>query len=109
MDSIKNQRPSTIWKERMNDEEGHFTRGRLVATEKILETYLDNLSKSKDNTDIWKAIEKVVKAFNKLNKDEEYFIETLEREELAEFIQLEAEKAGLKFNGDVTEEWRDEW
>lgn len=109
MDSLKNQKPSYSWKERINDEEGHFTRGRIVAADKILDTYLDNLSKSKDNTDIWKSIEKVVKSFNKLNKDEEYFIDMPEREELVDFIQYEAEKAGLKFSGDVTEEWRDEW
>ena len=90
-------------------DEGLFTKNRLSATDKILETYLDNLSTSKDNTDIWKAIEKVVKSFNKLNKAEEYFIDQPEREDLVDFIQAEAEKAGLKFAGDVTEEWRDEW
>lgn len=90
-------------------DEGLFTKSRLSATDKILETYLDNLSTSKDNTDIWKAIEKVVKSFNKLNKAEEYFIDQPEREDLVYFIQVEAEKAGLKFAGDVTEEWRDEW
>lgn len=109
MDSLKNQKPSYAWKERMTDEDGHFTRNRIAASDKILEIYLDNLSKSKDNTDIWKAIEKVVKSFNKLNKVEEYFIDLPEREELIDYIQYEAEKAGLKFNGDVTEEWRDEW
>ncbi len=108
MDSLKNQNPSIAWWERIS-EEGSFTRNRIIATDKILDTYLDNLSKSKDNTDIWKSIEKVVKSFNKLNKDEEYFIDIPEREELTYFIQNEAEKAGLKFAGDVTEEWRDEW
>lgn len=108
MDSIKNNNPLLLWREKMT-EDGIFTKSRLGATDKILETYMDNLSTSKDNTDVWKAIEKVVKSFNKLNKAEEYFIEQSEREDLVHFIQTEAEKAGLKFAGDVTEEWRDEW
>ena len=108
MDSLKNNNPLYLWREKMT-EDGLFTRSRMSAADKILETYLDNLSTSKDNTDIWKAIEKVVKSFNKLNKAEEYFIDQPEREDLINFIQAEAEKAGLKFAGDVTEEWRDEW
>ena len=108
MDSLKGNNPLYLWREKMT-EDGLFTRSRMSAADKILETYLDNLSTSKDNTDIWKAIEKVVKSFNKLNKTEEYFIDQPEREDLVYFIQAEAEKAGLKFAGDVTEEWRDEW
>ena len=108
MDSINNKNPLPLWKERMS-EDGLFTKSRISVTEKILETYLENLFKSKDNTDVWKAIEKVVKSFNKLNKTEDYFIDQPEREELVNFIQHEAEKAGLTFAGDVTEEWRDEW
>jgi hypothetical protein len=109
MDSIKNQKPSYNWRARASETEGLLTVGRITATDKILDTFMDNLSKSKDNTDVWKSIEKVVKALNKLNKDEEYFIENDEREELIYYIQNEAEKAGLKFAGDVTDEWRDEW
>ncbi len=108
MDSLKNQNPLFLWKERIS-EDGVFTKSRLAATEKILDTYLENLYKSKDNTEVWKSIEKVVKALNKFNKAEDYFIDQAEREELIDFIQFEAEKAGLKFAGDVTEEWRDEW
>jgi hypothetical protein len=33
----------------------------------------------------------------------------MEREDLAEFIQKAAEAAGLFYDGDVTEEWREEW
>lgn len=108
MDSLNNNSPLYLWKEKMTDE-GLFTKSRLTAADKVLETYQDNLSTSKDNTDIWKAIEKVVKSFNKLNKAEDYFIDQPEREDLVHFIQKEAEKAGLKYAGDVTEEWRDEW
>ena len=105
---LKYQKPSAGWITRISDE-GLFTQSRVNATDKILDTFLDNLSISKDNTDIWKSIEKVVKALNKLNKSEEYFIDLPEREALVDYIQTEAEKAGLKFAGDVTEEWRDEW
>jgi hypothetical protein len=37
-----------------------------------------------------------------------HFIETLEREELCEYIMEAAGIAGLEFDGDITEEWR-EW
>jgi hypothetical protein len=108
MDSIKHQNPLYTWKERIS-EDGVFTKNRVAATNKILETFLDNLSKSKDNTDVWKCVEKAVKSLNKLNKAEDYFIDVAEREELIQFMQIEAEKSGLKFAGDITSEWRDEW
>jgi hypothetical protein len=37
------------------------------------------------------------------------FIDTIEREELAGFIKYAAETYGLKYEGDVTEEYRKEW
>ncbi|WP_197030417.1 hypothetical protein [Bacillus sp. UNC437CL72CviS29] len=46
------------------------------------------------------CVEKVVVSLNELNEQYDFFIETLEREELSEFI-VEVEE-------DITEEWR-EW
>lgn len=46
------------------------------------------------------CVEKVVVSLNELNEQYDFFIETLEREELYEFI-VEVEE-------DITEEWR-EW
>ncbi|MGF6355815.1 sugar-specific transcriptional regulator TrmB [Paenibacillus sp. 4624] len=54
--------------------------------------------------------EKVVVTFNEMNEAHDYFIETMEREELADFIDKAAKLAGLhiKEDEDITEEWR-EW
>lgn len=41
--------------------------------------------------------------------DDDGFIDLGEREELAGFIKYAAETYGLKYEGDVTEEYRMEW
>jgi hypothetical protein len=43
-----------------------------------------------------------------LNEKYDSFIETLEREELCDFIMEKAQNAGLETEEDITEEWR-EW
>ncbi|WP_200792858.1 hypothetical protein [Bacillus massilinigeriensis] len=43
-----------------------------------------------------------------INEDNDFFIETMEREELCEFIIVAARISGLQTDGDITEEWR-EW
>ena len=60
--------------------------------------------------DILSCVEKVVLLLNDLNEEHDYFIETVEREELYEFITEAAKLAGLHIDGDedITEEWR-EW
>ena len=57
-----------------------------------------------------KSVEEVVVAFNEMNENHDYFIETMEREELADFIHQAARLAGLDIHEeeDITEEWR-EW
>ena len=93
----------------MNEGDNLFTKSMLAKSDKVLDTYLHNLSKAKETGEIWKAIETVVKGFDKLNMEDDGFIETAEREELTEFIKNAAEMYGLHFEGDVTEEYRTEW
>ena len=109
MQSLVKQKPTFYWIERMNEGEALFTASRIAKSDKILDTYLHNLSKAKETSEIWKAIEIAVKAFDKLNIDDDGFINTAESEELAGFIKYAAETYGLKYEGDVTEEWRLEW
>ncbi|WP_430024261.1 hypothetical protein [Paenibacillus sp. MABNS29] len=47
-----------------------------------------------------KAVEETVITFNELNEKNDYFIETMEREELAEFIDKTARLAGLEIEED---------
>ena len=93
----------------MAEGEEMFTANRIAKSDKILDTYLFNLSKAKETAEIWKAIETVTKGFDKLNMDDDGFIDVNEREELAEFIKYAAENYGLKYEGDVTEEYRSQW
>jgi hypothetical protein len=109
MQSLVKQKPTLTWTERMMDGEEIFTASRIAKSDKILDTYLFNLSKAKETSEIWKAIETVTKAFDKLNMDDDGFIDLSEREELAGFIKYAAETYGLKYEGDVTEEYRMEW
>lgn len=69
-----------------------------------------SLQETKDPEQIMKAVEEVVVSFNEMNVTNNYFIETMEREELADFIDKAARLAGLDIgeDEDITEEWR-EW
>jgi len=109
MDSIDVSRPTIYWTEQLNDGSEFFTKEGILESDKLLDAYLEALTLAKEESEVWRAIEKVVKAFDQLNVEHNYFIETMEREDLAEYIQKAAEAAGLFYDGDVTEKWRDEW
>lgn len=109
MESLVKQKPTYNWTERMLEGEELFTATRIAKSDKILDTYLFNLSKAKETSEIWKAIKTVTNAFDKLNIDGDGFIDLFEREQLTEFIKYAAETYGLKYEGDVTEEFRMEW
>lgn len=54
------------------------------------------------------VVKEVVIKLNELNIEQDHFIETMEREDLYEFIDTAARIAGLESEEDITEEWR-EW
>ncbi|MFE3891726.1 hypothetical protein ACFX4Y_18990 [Priestia sp. YIM B13446] len=110
MQDLKNNKPAAAWQQRMEDDE-IFTAENIKATDKILETYMNRLKGSVDKMseqDILEYVKEVVIGLNELNEQFDYFIETLEREELCEFIIKAANAAGLETEEDITEEWR-EW
>ncbi|MFI5139947.1 MAG: hypothetical protein ACHQIM_19155 [Sphingobacteriales bacterium] len=109
MDVLYTPRPTIDWKKQLEDGSDFFTKQAIADSDKLLDDYLSALKKSKTEIEIWEAIENIVKGFDELNIKHGYFIETMEREDIAEFIQNSAEAAGLKYEGDVTEEWRTEW
>ncbi|QKS59031.1 hypothetical protein HUB98_24355 [Paenibacillus barcinonensis] len=90
-----------------------FTPERLQMSDQALDRFLNQLIVLQQPVDaerIMKAVEEVVVAFNEMNETHNYFIETMEREELADFIDKTARLAGLDIQEgeDITEEWR-EW
>ena len=109
MQNLVKQKPTFLWTEKLNEGNSIFTSALIAKSDKILDTYLHNLSKAKETSEIWKAIEIVVKGFDKLNLEDDGFIDTAERDEIAGFIKFAAEEYGLKYEGDVTEEYRLEW
>ncbi|MFE8062560.1 hypothetical protein COE35_03215 [Priestia megaterium] len=110
MQDLKNNKPTLAWQQRMEDDE-IFTVENIKATDEILDTYMNRLKDSVDKMseqDILEYVKEVVIGLNELNEQFDYFIETLEREELCEFIIKAANAAGLETEEDITEEWR-EW
>ncbi|MEO2224472.1 hypothetical protein BTA37_10070 [Priestia megaterium] len=110
MQDLKNNKPTAAWQQRMEDDE-IFTVENIKATDEILDIYMNKLEGSVDKMseqDILEYVQEIVIGLNELNEQFDYFIETLEREELCEFIIKAANAAGLETEEDITEEWR-EW
>nr|WP_240633604.1 hypothetical protein [Planomicrobium okeanokoites] len=102
--------PSQEWRMRMEDGDDQFTEENLAATETVLQNYMDGLSHLQEPSEkkIIKQVKEAVLRLNALNEKYDFFIETLEREELCDFIMEKAQQAGLDTEEDITEEWR-EW
>ena len=105
----KEKSPVRQWEKRMTDGDDLFTPKNIALSKKTLEQFIDQLTdacKQKNATKIYSAIKKTVLAFNKDSR----FIETLEREELVDFIHASVRLTGFVIddNIDLTEQWR-EW
>ncbi|BCC10473.1 hypothetical protein ACQGR7_14645 [Bacillus sp. Gnz1/3] len=109
-DELKKSKPTTSWVE--YDEDGEFfTEENISATNKVLDTYINNLQQLGENpteVEVMQAVKEVVIKLNELNIEHDHFIETMEREDLYDFIDTAAQIAGLESDEDITEEWR-EW
>ncbi|BCC45517.1 hypothetical protein bcgnr5378_15030 [Bacillus cereus] len=109
-DELKKSKPTTSWVE--YDEDGEFfTEENISATNKVLDTYINNLQQLGENpteVEVMQVVKEVVIKLNELNIEHDHFIETMEREDLYDFIDTAAQIAGLESDEDITEEWR-EW
>lgn len=109
-------KPTTLWRERMDDGDEIFTEEIIQETDLLLNKFSKELSKksvSGNQKAIMTAVQQLVEALNELGgMDGELgnFIETMEREESWAFIDQSAREAGLKIpkGKDITEQWR-EW
>lgn len=111
--SLKQNKPTIKWKQRLDDGDFNFSVQNVSDSDKLLDAYIDDLvqiSKGGANaaSKVYSAAKKVVKLFNKANQTHQNFIETLEREELVEFIVDAVRLTGFKVESDVdiTEDWR---
>lgn len=110
-EELTKNKPTVDWKQRMDEDDDLFTDENINATNEVLDTYINNLKELGNNLteeEILECVKKVVISLNELNDNYDYFIETMEREELCEFIIEAASIAGLESEEDITEEWR-EW
>jgi hypothetical protein len=109
-EQIYKELPTTLWRSRMLEGDEMFTEESLVQSEEALRNFVKEIKLLDNPTEdeILERVREVVFKFNELNEEFGYYIETLEREELYEFIDKVAQIAGLNTNEDITEEWR-EW
>ena len=109
--SLKNSKPTIDWTIRMKGGDDIFTQKNIKESETILNDFIDELViavKSKKASSVYSKVKKVVSNFNKLNGGENSFIETMEREELVDFIEKATKLTGFKIEDgiDITEDWR---
>jgi len=110
-EELTKNKPTLVWKQRMDEDDDLFNDENINATNKVLDSYINSLKVLRDNPteeEILECVKKVVISLNELNENYDYFIETMEREELYEFITEAARIAGFESEEDITEEWR-EW
>ena len=110
---LKDQSPILIWKKRMDEGDNNFTIDNIKETDKLLCFFMDNLIEAlalKKANIIFSATKKLTQNLNKLNEKHQYFIETLEREEIVDYIHTAIKLTGfiIEKETDLTEEWR-EW
>ncbi|QBP40979.1 hypothetical protein [Paenisporosarcina antarctica] len=112
LEDLTKNKPTVEWKQRMDeDDDDIFTEENINATNIVLNSYTKRLIELKDNpssAEIMDCVKEVVLKLNELNEKYDYYIDTLEREELCDFIIEAAQLVGLEAEEDITEEWR-EW
>lgn len=102
-------RPTLMWEDRMNEGDDVYTVEIIFAVDAALRRYVTALTRA-DGTEatLLAAVRDVVLRLNEIDEEHDHFIETVEREDLYDFIQAGAVQAGYETTEDVTEEWR-EW
>ena len=104
--------PITQWRKRMAQGDDMFSEESITAVETALTEYVQTLCEAiqkKNATTVYNSMGKLVKKLNKIN-DKYGLIETMEREELCEWLNTLIRKTGLELadNVDITDEYR-EW
>lgn len=108
---LKKSKPTLNWRQRLNEGDSIFNDSNILESEIILDNFLDNLAiatRSKKASSIYSTAKKVTESFNKANQKHKDFIDTMEREELVDFIENAIKLTGFKIDSgvDITEDWR---
>lgn len=97
----KKNKPTNQWVQNDKDDE-FFTKENINAINEVLDAYIDNLVKLGANSseeEIIKTVKEVVIRINDLNDKYNYFIETMEREDLYVFIDTAAKDSWVEIWG----------
>jgi hypothetical protein len=110
---LKGQYPTENWKNRMSEGDKIFNERNIQDTDYVLNDFIDHLiaaTEQKKASAIYAATKKFVLGMNKFNDQHQSFVDTMEREELVEYVHKAIRLTGFKIddNIDLTEEWR-EW
>ena len=91
-------------------EEAPYSAADIERCAAILDAFVGNVGSAAGNAErIMAAVQDAVLCLNDLSEASESLIETDQREDLCEFIELAARAGGLNIDDDdITEEWR-EW
>lgn len=112
LEELTKNKPTVEWKQRMDEyDDDIFTEENISATNAVLNSYTKRLIELKNNSssaEIMDCVKEVVLKLNELNEKYDYYIDTMEREELCDFIIEAAQLVGLEAEEDITEKWR-EW
>ncbi|MBP2654117.1 MAG: hypothetical protein H6Q73_1686 [Firmicutes bacterium] len=105
LEKLREAKPTLRWKTSQYPYSEEVISQCEIALEEFIRN-LDTLGDPLKSQDILRCVQAVVVKFNKL--DAIYsFIETVEREDLCDFIYIAARMAGLDTDEDITEKWRD--
>jgi hypothetical protein len=110
--NFKNKLPTIEWEKRRLEGDEIFTHKSIEIIEKLLIEYINkiiDLTNKKNATTIFNSVKKITLNINKIN-DRLNIIDTLEREEICDFINQIVRETGLEIDSeiDLTEDWR-EW
>jgi hypothetical protein len=109
--SLKKVKPTDNWLIRMNEGDSIFSISNISEAAELLDNFIDSLiesTKTKKASSVFSKVKNTVMSFNKLNNKHNGFIETLEREELVDFIEQGTKLTGLVIEPgvDITEDYR---
>jgi len=110
---LRHRFPTIRWKTEMAEGDSNFSEKSIGAAEDAFSVFLENVmnaASKKNAAQVYNAVQKATRSFNKLNEKYEGLIETLEREEIVEFLETAIKLTGfeIKEGVDITEENR-EW
>ena len=101
-------KPTLAWLENISENKGIYSPSIVDEVNKILDDFINQLKieQEKAKLRIKSIVKETVLQLNKVNEQNDNFIETDEREELCEFFEQAIKVIGIATNEDMTEEWR---